>query len=86
MGKCSNALYAENMCVSMLGISGFFLYQATLDVPFAILTQRPPLQVIRDHLHLTFDRALGMVPLCLPCRDASTDMQHGLLGLPLDLS
>ena len=72
------------------------LCQATLDHSYIGLTPWSLLRVIRGHMRSnTFfasnvwwsrDRAVGLVPMCFFRRDASTDMQHDLSGLPRDLT
>ena len=42
-------------------------------------------QVLANNSRLKRARDMGVVSLCLYCRDASTDMQHDLFGSTFDL-
>ena len=93
MKRFKSPLFRKYEC-QQANYLNIFLHSATLDEPSAIFIQWLLFSVIRGHIgsdtfFLYFwknkDRALVFVPMCFPYKDASTDMQHDLLGPTWDL-
>ena len=89
MGKCWNVLYSESaggVCylsqnILVLGLSRWLICRFdTMTYPSGHLRSYKIKRFFLIFLEKR-DRTLGIIPMCFPLVDASTDMQHDELGL-----